>query len=710
MPTNNNSTNNKLNNINNNNNNNNSGSGSEVLFHQTVKENALPMYKKVRPGEWVRPLGSMEAMSVIGGHLGMFNTVQAMWLSAPRPVEARQVKDAMAAVARRTGVLQLCVGRRALWPWFRRAEPHDLPFAVVDGDPLAAYSQALHEPYDMARGPLWRARLVVGPGAGAAQGAGPLDSEDEGEAGTEGAAWRGVLVVAVHHCVTDGLTNAVLCQDVLEALNGLATGGAASPPPPPPLRPVTQAVSDHLLGPADYLYALPYLVRKIIGRLVLSYDRRLYLDGALPRPSAPDSAPVTRVVQRGLTRAASRQLTARCRAAGVSVHSCVVAAANLALLRVAQSCAAPRAVPRASLNTTNCVNMRRYFPAALRGAAGCHIGLEEHEHEVDERHGASAAAFWGLAEALHVRLQHSLAEARMPLRNGPLFWPCSLMFWMNSVLARHGLPHRTDAHLVTTNMGDYRDVLPGVAARGGPVQAVHVLRSVAAPLAGHPFTLTFHTFRGRLLLALDYFTSKTTPEAAHALIHHLHHILHALATTGAPPPPTPPDTLIPTPTDEDRDTPSPILPPTPADTPSPTPTDEDRDTPSPILPPTPADTPSPTPTDEDRDTPSPILPPTPADTPSPTPTDEDRDTPSPIIPPTPADTPSPTPTDTDTDTDTPPDTGVSLPPPGTPTPTDRDAPSSIHTYTPPPTPTPTDVHTHTSRHAHAHTHRIEEEI
>lgn len=54
----------------------------------------------MRPGEWVRPLGSMEAMSVIGGHLGMFNTVQAMWLSAPRPVAARQVKDAMAAVAR----------------------------------------------------------------------------------------------------------------------------------------------------------------------------------------------------------------------------------------------------------------------------------------------------------------------------------------------------------------------------------------------------------------------------------------------------------------------------------------------------------------------------------------------------------------------------------------------------------------------------------
>lgn len=52
------------------------------------------------PGEWVRPLGHMEAMMAYGGRLGMFNTVQALWLSSPTPVSPSQVKEAVSAVAR----------------------------------------------------------------------------------------------------------------------------------------------------------------------------------------------------------------------------------------------------------------------------------------------------------------------------------------------------------------------------------------------------------------------------------------------------------------------------------------------------------------------------------------------------------------------------------------------------------------------------------
>ncbi|KAK8379218.1 hypothetical protein O3P69_019219 [Scylla paramamosain] len=424
----------------------------------------------VAPGEWVRPLGNMEAMMAYGGSLGTLNTVVAMWLTSKQHVPQDTVREAVVLLARRTGILQLCVGQRALRPWFRKVSQEHVPFAVETGDPLQTYSRALHDPYDMAEGPLWRVKLVIGDQV--MKGSCVGDSGDGGD----GSAWRGVLIVCVHHCITDGVTNLSLCQDLIDIMNSTVSVYPLPRPPLATLRPVTPALADDLLAPTDYLKALPYLVTKLMGRLILTYNKKLYLGGVLQQPRTSHAR--THVLQRHLTATLTSKLVKLCREKGVTVHSCVVAAANIALLRVAQKHAEPGRLHTAAFNTTNCVNLRRYYPEGHSDAAGCHIGLEEHEQTVREEDGRSEETFWGFSKVLHSRLQRSLGPEQRPVKNGPLLRPCCLILWANHRLTRRAQPNRTDAHFMTTNMGDLRDLLPGVGRAGGPIEAVHLLRSV----------------------------------------------------------------------------------------------------------------------------------------------------------------------------------------------------------------------------------------
>ncbi|XP_045599956.1 uncharacterized protein [Procambarus clarkii] len=463
------------------------------------------------PGEWVRPLGCLEMFMSVGGDYGTLNTVQGVWLSSTRPILPEEVRQALTIVARQTQVLQLCVEWRGLWPWFRRMKVLLVPFKVDHGDVMSVYCKIQSLPYQMSRGPLWRARLV------------PLPPRSPGR-------YEAVLVIAAHHCITDGLTNMQVCRETLQILNAIMSGRQHKVLP----RLVIPSLAEEQLTLLDWLCAFKYFCRKIYGSLFTNYNTKLYFNGALQQPAT--RLAITKVLHKEYTVETTRLLLLRCKEARVTVHSCIVAAVNLALLSVAQKNSTNQ-LEEALINGVNCINMRRYYPQEYKESPGCHISLEEQERLIRSSDASSKENFWCLANRLNGDLRKSLNVDKIPIKNYPLYRLSTLILHINYLLTSLGRKHRTDSHFVTTNMGDLRDLLPG--KYDGPVEITNLLRSVSSELTGNPFTVVFHTFLERFMISLDYYTTKVTDEVAElffsTLTNYITNIAHhgtVLVTTG----------------------------------------------------------------------------------------------------------------------------------------------------------------------------------
>lgn len=385
-------------------------------------------------------------------------------------------------------MLQLCVVWRWLWPWFRQLKHVIVPFKVENDDVMSVYYRTQQMPYDMSRGPLWRARLV------------PLPQSSSGH-------HEAVLIINAHHCITDGLTNMVICRDTLEVLNATIIGK----PHPMPIRPVIPALADSLVTWKDWFYIFTYFWSKLYASLITNYNKKLYFNGALPQPAT--KLAMTKVLRQDFSVETTKKLLRRCKEARVTVHSCIVAAGNLAMLKLAQE-RSPGKLESAKINSVNCINNRRYYPSTHKESLGCHISLEEREMLIQDCDASSQASFWLLARRTHDSLLKSLNVDRNPIRNGPLFQPSILMLYINYTLTRRGCKNRTDNHFITTNMGDLRELLPAKYGDECPVEITNILRSVTSELTGSPYTLVFHTFEGRFMISLDYFTNKVVEDVA----------------------------------------------------------------------------------------------------------------------------------------------------------------------------------------------------
>nr|XP_045599955.1 uncharacterized protein LOC123759128 [Procambarus clarkii] len=458
----------------------------------------------VNPGEWVRPLGYQETFMAVGGDYGTLNTVQGLWLSSTQPILPEEVWKAISIVAHRTHVLQLRVEWRGRQLWFRRIKRLIIPFKVERDDVMFVYYKTLWMPYEMSRGPLWRARLV------------PLPPRCPGR-------YEAVLVIAAHHCITDGVTNMVLCRETLQVLNAIMSGRQ----PTVTSRLVISNIAEDQVTVQDRLFVLKNFCCKLYGLLMKNYSTKFYFNGAFQQPATKQA--ITKVLHKEYTVETSRLLLLRCKEAGVTVHSCVVAAANLALLRVAQK-QSSRDIDEALIRVMNCINMRHYYPRACKESPGCHISLDEQERLILSSDASSKEDFWCLAYLLNKDLKRSLIVDTIPIKNYPLCRLSTLMLHINHKLTRLGRKHRTDCHFVTMNMGNLRDLLPG--KYDGPVEITNLLRSVSSEIMGHPFTLNFHTFLERFMISLDYYTTKMTDEVAELIFSTLTNYINNIAHHG----------------------------------------------------------------------------------------------------------------------------------------------------------------------------------
>ncbi|XP_064094286.1 uncharacterized protein LOC135206740 [Macrobrachium nipponense] len=447
------------------------------------------------PGDWIRPLGNLETFMEIGGEYGSLNTAQSIWLTSKEPIDPEEVKKAVYQVALKTQVLHVCVEWRGMRPWFKRVDEFVCDFEVIEGDVMKVFYMLLHKQYNMVKGPLWGARLV------------PIPKESP-----EDNLHRAALIFTAHHCITDGHTNMTFCRDTMEVLNASMTGRVYEVP----LRPVISAKCDSLMSKKDWYYVFRYFWSKMFDAIIRDYSSKLYFGGALVQPQT--KVAVTKILRSNFTVDETKELIRHCKANGVTVHSCIMATANLALLQTVKQRAKYR-VDAARINSVNCINMRRYFPAEIKDALGCHISLEEKEMMIPSSAAKSKEQFWSLVKVFHKNLNDSLNVHYAPIKNAPLFRPSTILLHVNYELTKRGRKNRTDNHMISTNMGNLKHILPGTY--DGPVEITDILRSVSSELTGNPFTLVFQTFRDQFMISVDYYTTKMTDEAASQFFNNL---------------------------------------------------------------------------------------------------------------------------------------------------------------------------------------------
>ena len=124
------------------------------------------------------------------------------------PLDVAKLRGALRATAARQEVLRWRIGQRDGVPEVIAGPPGEVPLAIDDlsGQPAGTRRAMLREllertastPFDLAAGPLWRARLIR------------LAEQDH------------VLALTVHHVVFDGASISVLYRDIARAYQGLA--------------------------------------------------------------------------------------------------------------------------------------------------------------------------------------------------------------------------------------------------------------------------------------------------------------------------------------------------------------------------------------------------------------------------------------------------------------------------------------------------------
>ncbi|KAB7498991.1 hypothetical protein Anas_12066 [Armadillidium nasatum] len=440
------------------------------------------------PGDLVQPLGSVETLMAVGGIYGTLNTIQAIWIKSKFPLEEEKILQSLWMLSRQIPHLQFCLSRRGWRLWFKRMETFNLDFEMKAGDAMEVYEDMIDSKYNLWTGPLWKVKVIV-----------PNTNNNVNDE-----QYSAAVIFSLHHCMTDGTANMKICREFVKILNEINQGKINEPE----INPLAPVVDKNMPEFPSITFLTKYFCTKFFATMIKNFYHKSSFAGVLPVPKTKITK--TKVLYDELSKTETDILIKMCKLNDITVHSCISTIANFALLQVAQSKASyPLGVRK--INVTHCVNMRRYLSPEYSDASGCHISFMEDRRKTSLK---DSLDFWKEAKKTHSSLKAHLEVAKDQLRIVPLLRMASMIFPANVFLTRNGYKNKTDCHYITTNMGNLKTLLPGPEAND-TVEITSVLRSVSAHLGGNPFLIAFHTFRGKFMLSLDYYTNKMTDETAH---------------------------------------------------------------------------------------------------------------------------------------------------------------------------------------------------
>lgn len=360
--------------------------------------------------------------------------------------------------------------------------------------------------YDLSKGPMWRARMVLLP---------------PGEASPRGVVAKNhaMLVFGVQHSITDATTNLLICKEFVSILNDMLKGRPISAKPYPLAAPLAENLID-----SSKTYLCKYFFKRFFNVLVLDFNKKTTFRGLLPLPK--NYVVETRILKHVFDEDITRKLISRCKENNTTVHSCIVTATNAAYLDIANQ-KTKDMVDKVVMYYTDSINLRRYYPQTEREHIGCHITMHEQKTVMSTE---GKANFWSTARNSKAALHEDLA-GKDCLKVIPIIKWAAIVFPFNIYRNRKGSCNVTDSHYITTNMGDVTKIV-GEGSPEDSVRVSDIFRSANGEQAGHLFTLTCHTFRKRFYLSIDYYGNKMLDSQANELFNDMKLKITQLAQKG----------------------------------------------------------------------------------------------------------------------------------------------------------------------------------
>ncbi|KAK7082067.1 hypothetical protein SK128_019465 [Halocaridina rubra] len=431
--------------------------------------------------DWICEASDVEKVYEMTHKRGTFLLVYKLHLSSLEKICEDQVRSALTILARKCPNLRLCFGYKKETLWFRHRSSEDIDFQVLEGvdddhvrDDLQTYR------YDSLAGPLWCARLMIN------------SEHDEYNLDTD-FPFTAKFFLGIHHSITDGTTNIIICKGFVKILNDIISGN--------PIDEKSQMGSFISDVETDKIVALKMRELKKDTKLLHSIESSMS-DMGLGMPTLLTVYPMptgnqdkTGNLTHVLRETSTKKFIMKCKSEGVTLHSGLTA---LTLATKVKLLHGNRKVENSfRLIHGHVINLRRYWEGDASEALGCHAHMPLNMSTLVPNDVTSN--FWEFTRHLHKDIQHHLKEETVLYRDAYMMMNNNKDATFEDMFKPKS---SGQVDIVLSNLGDVTSII----GEGGP----HVKPYLLVRHTSLNFTdimnlgLFFHTFRGRLTFSLLY--------------------------------------------------------------------------------------------------------------------------------------------------------------------------------------------------------------
>ena len=334
--------------------------------------------------------------------------------------------------------------------------------------------------FNLKDGPLWRARLF------------------QSNKNPEKDSFTYDFLFNFNHAVTDGYSSLIICNEFLKIINDILSNETIDD---------TIQIGHHLPEVKKSEIQSAYMIDSKIDQDEEYIDNLFQLETSKTRlknafPVDSNMVPQSKSVYFILDKHETMIFINKCKEHGVTVHSAFTSILNLSIVNVLKEAGISEEIYQT--NTYHLINFRRFYEESSEKILGCHIGsyFLDHKTKIND-----STKFWNYAKEVHKKLNPMITTKQFSLQEKARLILCTngkLEFSLTN-------PREPGYYFSITNMGNINSLLTG---EGEHVEIVDIVRSTTTHNISANFTVSCHTFRGKLTVNFDYSSRTVTDEAA----------------------------------------------------------------------------------------------------------------------------------------------------------------------------------------------------
>lgn len=437
--------------------------------------------------KWVRKATELEIMFNKNGQSGKLLVIYRMSLCTRHPLQPQQVKEALSLLYRKSPNLRVCLAEWDGEAWFKEMASENIDFEVSAAD-VDKVTDVLQTQRYHKDGPLWRVRLVLEPAPCYHPQRLACFHDDLQETFPH----CYYLLFGFSHAIGDGHTYAMICAGFTHILDHILAG---------------EEVDEKQIGSFDLNEEYDTKSRECLSRFykdeawrnecIGKQHKRKSIVSRILSPSE-DRPKKTLLYTQTLDQKTTARLLELCRAAKVTMSSCVAAAGNLAMVDMLVEKGVMQ--DTYSISNIHMINMRRTWSkkGTTEHAFGCYLSLSR-VHSFQTPHVSERGQFWQYARDIHGKFHGFLNEDQF-MDKAMLFLWCHIT----------GNTHYLATDLRYNNLGDLTQKFEGTKE----VTVTNLLSSTSIHNPNIAWYHMFGTVRGRLSHSIKYNSGLVSEDTA----------------------------------------------------------------------------------------------------------------------------------------------------------------------------------------------------